>query len=79
MIGWPDDVLGERVCAVVVAAAGCELALPELVEFLREKEKIAAFKLPEKLIAVQTLPRNALGKVLKRELRMQFIKEESVL
>ena len=79
VIGWPDDVLGERVCAVVVAAAGCELALPELVEFLREKEKIAAFKLPEKLIAVQTLPRNALGKVLKRELRMQFIKEESVL
>lgn len=79
VIGWPDDALGERVCAVVVPVPGCDIALPELVEFLREKEKIAAFKLPEKLILVQALPRNALGKALKRELRLQFIKEESAI
>ena len=77
VIGWPDEVLGERVCAVVVPATGADIALPELVEFLREKEKIAAFKLPEKLILVQTLPRNPLGKVLKRALRQQFLEEET--
>ena len=77
VIGWPDEVLGERVCAVVVAAPDADLALPELVAFLREKEKIAAFKLPEKLIVVPTLPRNPLGKVLKRELRLQFVQEEA--
>ena len=76
VIGWPDEVLGERVCAVVVAAPDADLELPELVAFLREKEKIAAFKLPEKLIVVPTLPRNPLGKVLKRELRLQFVQEE---
>ena len=78
VIGWPDEVLGERVCAVVVTAPGADLALPELVEFLREQEKIAAFKLPEKLIVAPTLPRNPLGKVVKRELRLQYLPAQAI-
>ncbi|WP_163509897.1 class I adenylate-forming enzyme family protein [Fodinicola acaciae] len=67
VIGVPDDVLGERVCAVVVAKSGPP-TLAELVDFLREK-RVASYKLPERLQLVQALPRNPVGKVLKRELR----------
>jgi non-ribosomal peptide synthetase component E (peptide arylation enzyme) len=70
LIGVPDDVLGERACAVVVAG---EIAptLAELVDFLRE-QRVASFKLPERVEFVEALPRNPVGKVLKRELRQRF-------
>ncbi|HSV82953.1 MAG TPA: fatty acid--CoA ligase family protein, partial [Ramlibacter sp.] len=71
VIGYPDPVLGERVCAVVAPQPGQEVRLEELVEFLRREEQVAPFKWPEKLILVEQLPRNPLGKVLKRELRAQ--------
>ena len=40
----------------------------ELVAYLREK-KVAAFKLPERLEYADALPRNPVGKILKRQLR----------
>ena len=69
IVGYPDDNLGERVCAVVVPQAGATLALPELVAFLRTEKKVASYKLPEKLLLLGALPRNPVGKVLKRDLR----------
>ena len=69
VVGCPDPVLGERVCAVVVPQPGMVVTLPELVDFLRHEKEVAAFKLPEKLLIQDLLPRNPVGKVLKRELR----------
>ena len=69
IVGYPDDNLGERVCAVVVPQTGATLALPELVAFLRTEKKVASYKLPEKLLLLDVLPRNPVGKVLKRDLR----------
>ena len=69
VVGYPDDVMGERVCAVVATHEGQSLSLPELVEFLRTEKRIAAYKLPERLMPVDALPRNPVGKLLKRELR----------
>jgi acyl-CoA synthetase len=71
VVGWPDAVMGERVCAVVVPKAGAQLNLPLLVEHLKA-QGVAAFKWPEKLILSEALPRSALGKILKRELRASF-------
>lgn len=71
VIGVPDPVMGERVCAVVVPQPGPGLTLAELVAFLRDEQAVAAFKWPERLVQVDQLPRNPLGKVLKRELRRQ--------
>lgn len=68
MIGRPDPVLGERVEAVVVVEAGETLTLDELLDFLRTLH-IATYKLPEFLRIVDALPRNPVGKVLKRDLR----------
>ena len=72
VIGCPDPVLGEKVCAVVVPQPGQTLTLEELVHHLRHVEQVAAFKWPEKLIVMDELPRNAVGKILKRELRERF-------
>ena len=72
VIGSPDPVLGERVCAVVAVQPGCQLTLPDLVAHLRDVEEAAAFKWPERLVLVEQLPRNPVGKVLKRELRERY-------
>lgn len=68
VIGDPDETLGERVAAVVVLRPGATLTLDELVAFLRGL-KIASYKLPERLEVRDALPRNPVGKLLKRELR----------
>ncbi|MDN5766169.1 MAG: acyl--CoA ligase [Humibacillus sp.] len=68
VIGDPDEVMGERVAAVVVLADGQQLELDHLVGFLQER-KIASYKLPERLEVIDVLPRNPVGKLLKRELR----------
>ncbi|GAA3415703.1 fatty acid--CoA ligase family protein [Streptosporangium vulgare] len=57
VVGYPDDVLGERVCAVVVPREGSALTLGELVGHLRA-DRIASYKLPERLELRDTLPRN---------------------
>ncbi|TQM62247.1 class I adenylate-forming enzyme family protein [Humibacillus xanthopallidus] len=68
VIGDPDEVLGERVAAVVSLAPGQSLTLEELVDFMRGQH-IASFKLPERLEVRDDLPRNPVGKILKRLLR----------
>ena len=79
VIGCPDPVLGEKVCAVVVPQPGQTLSLEELVHHLRHVEEVAAFKWPEKLILMDELPRNAVGKILKRELRERFFPKSEAL
>jgi acyl-CoA synthetase (AMP-forming)/AMP-acid ligase II len=68
VIGVPHPVLGEQACAVVVPAPGTEPHQQDLLDFLRDK-RIASFKLPERFEFVAALPRNPVGKVLKRDLR----------
>lgn len=64
---YPDNRLGEKICAVVALVEGETLELNELTAYLR-KVGISVYKLPEKLREVDTLPRNPLGKVMRREL-----------
>jgi acyl-CoA synthetase (AMP-forming)/AMP-acid ligase II len=72
VIGLPDAARGELVCAVVESAAGeGDFTLEELVGHLR-KAKIMKQKIPERLEIVDSIPRNATGKILKHELRERF-------
>ena len=71
VVGVPDDVLGEKVCACVVPVDGQTVSLASLNAFLTDHKRIARYKLPEYFLALQALPRNPVGKILKRELREQ--------
>ncbi|MFJ2829682.1 acyl-CoA synthetase [Streptomyces sp. NPDC087263] len=68
VIGLPDDRWIEAVTAVVVPRG--EVTEAELVAHAREK--LAHFKAPKRVLFVDELPRNASGKILKRELRERF-------
>lgn len=68
VVGYPDDVLGERVCAVVAPKPGRTVTLESVVAHLTAQD-IASYKLPERLEVREALPRNPVGKVLKRQLR----------
>nr|WP_168505762.1 acyl-CoA synthetase [Streptomyces sp. S1D4-11]QIY93856.1 acyl-CoA synthetase [Streptomyces sp. S1D4-11] len=68
VIGLPDERWIEAVTAVVVART--EVTEAELLAHAREK--LAAFKAPKQVLFVDELPRNASGKILKRELRDRF-------
>jgi acyl-CoA synthetase (AMP-forming)/AMP-acid ligase II len=70
VIGVPDETWGERVLAVVVPRPGTPVTEEELLE--RCHEHLARFKRPESVVFVDELPRNSLGKVLKRELRERY-------
>ncbi|MET9503794.1 acyl-CoA synthetase [Streptomyces sp. NPDC006622] len=68
VIGLPDEKWIEAVTAVVVARG--EVTEDELMDHAREK--LPAFKAPKRVVFVDELPRNASGKILKRELRDRF-------
>lgn len=68
VVGYPDERLGEKVCVVVAPKKDQTLTLDEVLSFLKEKD-IAVYKLPEKVVVVDALPRNPVGKILKRNLR----------
>jgi 2,3-dihydroxybenzoate-AMP ligase len=68
LVAMPDPVFGEKACAFVIAKDGQTLAFEELIAFLRA-QKIASFKLPERLEVVSQFPLSPVGKILKRQLR----------
>lgn len=68
VVGVPDEKWGEVPKAVVVLRPGVAATATDLVEFCREH--LARFKVPKYVEFVDSLPRTATGKVLKRELRV---------
>ncbi len=67
VVGVPHPDFGEAVVAVVVARAGATVEPGECITAL--KQRIAAFKVPKRVVVVDQLPRNAMGKVQKALLR----------
>ncbi len=70
VIGLPHPDFGEAVAAVVVKSAGAAPVEAEIIAAL--KGKLAAFKVPKRVFVVDDLPRNAMGKVQKNELRKRY-------
>lgn len=69
IIGLPDMDWGEQVMAIVVPKAGSPLTAEEVIDWCHQR--LASFKKPAIVQFVPALPRNALGKVLRQELRKQ--------
>ena len=69
VIGVPDERWGEAVCAIVVPKPGVDLQVQDIVEFVQAR--LASYKKPRHVVFTDELPRNAIGKVLKAQLRDQ--------
>jgi malonyl-CoA/methylmalonyl-CoA synthetase len=67
VIGCPDREWGERVTGVVVLNRGASVTGQDLIAFCRER--LAPYKSPKIIVFHEDLPRNAMGKVQKAELR----------
>jgi malonyl-CoA/methylmalonyl-CoA synthetase len=70
VIGLPDAEFGEQVVAAIVPKKQYNIESDEIIEFCRER--LASYKKPRQVIFVDTLPRNALGKVQKHLLAAQL-------
>ena len=69
VIGIPDVEWGEEIRAVVVGREG-GVAEEELISYCNER--LSSFKRPRSVVFIDELPRNVMGKVLKRDLREQY-------
>ena len=70
VIGVPDERWGEAVKAIIVPAAGADPQAADVIAYARAR--IAGYKAPKSIDFIDVLPRNASGKVLRRELRKPY-------
>ncbi len=70
IIGVPDDEWGEVPLAVVVVKKGVKATAEEIMEYCRAN--LASFKRPRAVIFTDELPRNQMGKILKKDLRAKY-------
>ena len=69
VVGVPDSVWGEMVAAICVPVKGREDELTVANVRAELRSLLAPYKLPQKVHLLQTMPRNAMGKVQKKTLR----------
>ena len=70
VVGLADATWGQRVCAAVVLRSDQPLSLEALQTWARER--LARYKVPSRLVEVEALPRNVLGKVTKPDVAKLF-------
>jgi malonyl-CoA/methylmalonyl-CoA synthetase len=69
VVGTPSDAWGEEVTAFVVPSKSSRLVESELIAFARER--LATYKCPRRIVVVERLPRNAMGKIERSKLAVQ--------
>ena len=70
VIGVPDATWGEAVKACVVPRPGSDVDPDDIIAYTRKR--LAAFKAPKTVDVIEAMPRNASGKILRRELRAPY-------
>jgi long-chain acyl-CoA synthetase len=75
VIGVPDQYRGEAVKAFITLRPGANATADEVIEFCRAN--LAKYKVPSLIEFMPSLPKSAVGKVLRRELREMEAKKES--
>ena len=70
VIGIPDEIYGEKVIGVATIKSGSDPTQDELINFCRGR--IGGYKIPKQIHVVDSLPKSALGKILKTELRRRY-------
>jgi len=69
VIPEPDEIMGERVCICVVPVDENDPPTLEEINAYLKEQGMSVYKLPEKMKLIDAIPRNPVGKILKKELR----------
>lgn len=72
VIGVPDAEWGEAILAVVALRAGAAVDEAGLLQWCRDTGAVSSFKMPKGVQFVEALPKNAVGKIAKNELRNRY-------
>ena len=75
VIGIPDPYWVEKVCALVVLKKNAQATEEDIISFCREC--IAHYKAPKAVEFVESLPKNPHGKILKKEIRAKYWKQQA--
>ena len=70
VVGVPDDKWGEKVVAAVVTKSGASVNADEILAYC--KKHLHNWKCPKEIVFLKELPKNAMGKVLKEEVKKYF-------
>lgn len=70
VVGVPDSIKGELVCAMVVLRPGAQATAEELITWC--KQRLTPYKAPSRVVFLDALPKSASGKILRRELRQRL-------
>ena len=70
VVGISDENWGERVCLIAQFNDGSSLSVGQLKDWA--KSKMAHYKIPTKIIKVNALPKNQMGKINKKQLKKDF-------
>ena len=71
VVGVPDPEWGEGIVAVIALKSGSEVSTNELLQMCKESE-LTSMKIPERMEIWDELPKNAVGKIAKNEIRTHF-------
>ncbi len=77
VIGMPDEVLGERICAYVQPRSGAELKSEDILSFLNSKGA-SLLQRPERIEFIDSIPVTKVGKVDKNALREDLKKRMGI-
>lgn len=76
VVGVPSERMGEEVVAVVVRNDDSEISEEELLAFCQER--LAKYKTPRRIVFMEAMPRNGVGKILKKSLREQVAEQVEI-
>ena len=76
VVGVPSERMGEEVVAVVVRNEDSDISGEELLAFCQER--LAKYKTPRSVLFMESLPRNGVGKILKKSLREQVAEQVTI-
>jgi len=77
VVGVPDEKYGEALFAVIVPAPGKTLTEQQIIDHCRGR--IGNYKIPRKMAFVDAMPKSAMGKILKTELRKTYGGSEKII
>jgi len=75
VVGIPDDEWGYRIESAVVLKPGATATSPELIAYVRQR--LRGSKTPERLAIWDELPRNDIGKIVRREAQARLAHEHT--